>query len=85
MKAPTFLEIRAGITDGVTAEYRNNPVDEKKIVEQMAQAAGLAPLVGLSGTDYLRCAICGLKHAGAPERVVIAVTNFYMSVLREDD
>lgn len=83
-RPPTFLDVRRAIIDGIEREYRRNPTDEKTTVALMSQAAALSKLIGESPTEYLRNCISGLTRAGAPRRVIVAVTNYYMEVIHSE-
>jgi hypothetical protein len=83
---PTFRTVKQTIIDAVCDNYICHPRNAKQITEELRQAAAWSPLLyRVSGTEFLRCAISGLKHAGADASVLAAAGSVYAAALSEGE
>ena len=82
---PTFNQMRNAIIEAVASEYAVRPLGIPELIEGISQASALAPMVELSPTEYIRCAIAGLTQAGAPRSTITAMNAYLMEVIRAND
>lgn len=81
---PSHSDICDNIIRTIAEQYCAELPADQDLLDGVTLAAALAPLAGISSTEYLRLAIAAMKRAGRRD-LAQEIHFYYLEVLRNDD